>query len=233
MRNPHQGITELTPPPIAFSSPFTECRALFGKRKSLAALTLNTPPCEFSARMPSMIKLYHYTSPHAARLIAQLGIYYGAVGFEDGLNVVPASTPWNPSPGYSTAGANHCALLELEWSGPIVQNPAGGSEPDKLFDLGAHRLFIPQGTTKHLRLTKIRLRKGLQQSNWIFHSSEPRVHLFRPLSWRLIIPCEKAKEIARLRLRDLEAARATIKRVSIQGMPIEVRSFRERPWKTL
>ena len=178
-----------------------------------------------------MVKLYHYTAPYAARCNAAQRTYYGGVSFEDGLNVVPATAPWKDSLGYSFVGAEDVgALLELEWTGPVVQGPLAGTAPNTLYDLGIHRLFIPAGTTQHLRLIGMQLHPTLQECAWIGSAPQPIPCALKPSSWAFIFEGSKEREIISWREHDLESARKTLSDVCGQGIPLFVRSQAERPW---
>lgn len=177
-----------------------------------------------------MVKLYHYTAPYAARMIAEQQTYYGGASFEDGLNVVPSTSPWQPSPGYSWTGAKFGALLEFEWKGPTVKRECAGTAPNTLYDLGVHRLFIPAGTDQHLRLIGMQLHPTLQESAWIGSPPMPRVLIWPPRSWSFILKRSRDRAVARWCEQDLESTRKTLKDVCTQGRLVIVRSVTECPW---
>lgn len=178
-----------------------------------------------------MVILYHYTAPYAARSIAERGTYYGGVCFEDGINTVPANGPWRTSTGYSCTGAQSTdALLELEWTGPVVTRPYARTIPNTLYDLGSHRLFIPAGTTQHLRLIGMQLHPKLHESAWIGPPPQTLACVWRPGSWRFIFEILRKRETIRWREHDFDSARKIISYVNGEGVALVVRSETERPW---
>ncbi len=178
-----------------------------------------------------MMMLYHYTALYAARSIADQCTYYGGAPFEDGLNAVPATAPWKPIPGYSYLGAqDDNALLELEWTGPVVRGPHAGTTPNTLYDLGSHRLFIPAGTGQHLRLIGMQLHPTLQDCDWIGSAPELAPRALKPKSWRFVFEGQRERATTCWRERDLESARRTLSDVCGQGISLLVRSHADRPW---
>lgn len=176
------------------------------------------------------MKLYHYSSPLAARRIAEQRTYYGGASFEDGLNAVPATCPWQASPGYSWKSANTGALLEFEWTGPIVRGPYAGTDPNTLYDLGGHRLFIPAGTSKNLRLIGMQLHPKLREDAWVGHPPELSFCWFKPSSWGLMLEHSRKRAISRWCQQDLEAACQILREVLANGVPVAVLSVTKRPW---
>jgi len=96
-----------------------------------------------------MIKFKHITSLESALSIMRSERYRPVRGTasDAGLNGLQLGRIGWDKQYFTGTGAR----LYFEWSGPVEFGP--GSAPNVLFDQMPHRVFVPTGTDRHLRLT--------------------------------------------------------------------------------
>ena len=120
------------------------------------------------------LTLRHETAPAIALNVARTKRFSaGSILGDSGLNVEIVGHPMGP---YHPDQAEHTgAHLILEWSGPIRRSfEPHGYPPDIFFDQHPHRVFVPVGTTCHLRLTGVELDAG---TSWQDSVIRPTVSL--------------------------------------------------------
>lgn len=96
-----------------------------------------------------MIKFIHITSLQSALSIMRTGKFRPVKGTDSdaGLNGLQLGRLGWDEQSFTGSGAG----LLFEWTGPVEIGT--GSSPDNLYDQMPHRIFIPGGTQRHLRLT--------------------------------------------------------------------------------
>lgn len=125
-------------------------------------------------RQPLKVPLtfLHEASPEGALRILRTGEFRGDWMLNDaGLN--------GELPDRTLSGqADRCgAILTFEWTGLIVQMPKeletwaqARYAPDTLYDERPNRVFVPAGTTRHLRLVGLTLR---EEASWAQLVTDP------------------------------------------------------------
>lgn len=167
---------------------------------------------------PSPIRLLHETSPWVALEVARTGRFKaGPILGDAGLNAVMYDHPkgnFNPD-----QAENLGAILEFEWSGPItLESYISRPEIDWLYDQHPHRLFLFLGSSKHLQLVGVNLKRGFGWEDLIM----PPVFDFRRIldrgMWRKWLAShdkkrwisQEAKKIER-EIKSIVASRPNIK----------------------
>lgn len=140
----------------------------------------NHPKLTDTHPLAAPVIFLHETSVKAAVKILRTRIFVCDASRNDGgLNgELPDRT-------VSQQGAEDGAVLTFEWAGPIVQvlkladNPAYA--PNILYEERPYRVFVPGGTTRHLRLTKLALQEN---GNWAEALADPP----RPTARQILDP---------------------------------------------